>query len=208
VPAKRSLETATGAEHSGVAYASPRFWTREAEPCIRRRAGLSSQSGGSPAGRRQRVSRHGRSARPRSRRRRRPAISREQGRVSLRFGLVCAPCFALIRGKTPTSWDDRSFPGFRQMRNRHRRLAPIGVSGRSESPALPRKKEPVLARLWLTPTARPTDQVGSVTIACLKSDRPKAPERTSATATIQHSDGAGGGLCFATVAIVAPTAWP
>src|SRR5207237_6975942 len=32
-------------------------------------------------------------------------------------------------------------PEFRQMRSRHRRLAPIGVSGRSESPALPRKEE-------------------------------------------------------------------
>ena len=31
----------------------------------------------------------------------------------------------------------------------------------------------MLARLWLTPTARPTDQARRVTIAFLKSDRPK-----------------------------------
>ena len=35
--------------------------------------------------------------------------------------------------------------------------APIGVSGRSESPALPRKEEPVLAGFELTPTA-PLDE--------------------------------------------------
>ena len=38
----------------------------------------------------------------------------------------------------------RPAPACRQMRNRHRRLAPIGVSGRSESPTLPRKEERVL----------------------------------------------------------------
>ena len=39
VPAKRSLETATGATHSGAAYASPGFGPAKAEPCYRRPGG-------------------------------------------------------------------------------------------------------------------------------------------------------------------------
>ena len=49
-------------------------------------------------------------------------------------------------------------PARRQFRNRPPPPAPIGLSGRTENPALPRKEEPVLAGFQLTATAAVDDQ--------------------------------------------------
>jgi hypothetical protein len=42
----------------------------------------------------------------------------------------CAPCIAVIRGKTSTPSDGRSFPGFRHLQGAPRRLAARGRDGR------------------------------------------------------------------------------
>ena len=52
----------------------------------------------------------------------------------------CAPCLALIRGKTPTSWDGRSFPGFRQTRASRRRRASGAAKGSAGAPAFSREQ--------------------------------------------------------------------
>ena len=75
-----------------------------------------------PAPRHQRVSPPGRPARPRCRRRRRPAISREQGRASLRLALLRA----LLTGHMREDADvirRPKLPRFSQQRGRRRRHA-------------------------------------------------------------------------------------
>ena len=121
-------------------YADRRSCSPLCEPCSRRRAGLRPPvgRGGSPPCRHQRVSPPVRPARPRGRRRRRPAISREQGRASLRL----ASLRALLRGHMREDADvirRPKLPRFSPPAGKpdHERAHLLGAEGRADGRPAP-----------------------------------------------------------------------